>query len=162
VIFLLVPPQPSQVAEPAPLVPIRAQYGWGYAGADGEGKGTLSLLLEPATGKIVLEIHGLGERLVFLTGDRGTGYRVQIPRQNVDERAASLGALPLPFLPQLGTSEGLYRLVTEGLGSGVKVTRKDAKGPVKLRYSGKDDKGREVMVWLERTRWEPVTPAPIP
>ena len=158
--MILLPPPPAQMAPaPAPsLQPLRAQYGWGYAAADGEGKGTLSLLLEPATGKVVLEVHGLGERLVFLTGDRSSGYRVQIPRQKVDERAASLGALPLPFLPRLGTCEGLYHLVSEGEGAGVTITRKDAKGPVKLRYEGKDKRGREVTVWLERTRWEPLPP----
>lgn len=158
-IFLIQPPQAVQAAEPAPPQPLRAQYGWGYAGPEGEGKGSLSILLEPATGRVVLEIHGLGERLVFLTGDRAGGYRVQIPRQNLDQQAGSLGALPLPFLPQMGSCEGLYRLLTEGAGPGVKVTRKDAKGPVKLRYAGRDDKDREVMVWLERTRWEPL-PAP--
>lgn len=156
------PPALTQAPEATVQQAIRAQYGWGYAGSDGEGKGTLSLLLEPAAGRVVLEIHGLGERLVLLSGDRSSGYRVQIPRQNVDERAMSLGALPLPFLPQLGTSEGLYRLLTEGLGSGVKVSRRDAQGPVKLRYAGKDDKGREVLVWLERTRWEPFTATPAP
>ena len=157
-ICLPVPPPITQAAEPTPLQPLRAQYGWGYAGPEGEGKGSLSLLLEPATGRVVLEIHGLGERLVLLTGARVGGYRVQIPRRQVDETALNLAALPLPFLPQLGSCEGLYRLVTEGVGTGVKVTRKDASGPVKLRYAGKDEKGREVMVWLERTRWEPVTP----
>ena len=156
-IGLLVPPSIQQPVPPAPPQALRAQYGWGYAGSDGEGKGTLSLLLEPATGKTVLEIHGLGERLVFLSGNKSTGYRVQIPRQHIDETAPNLGALPLPFLPELGTTDGLYRLVTEGVGTGVKVTRKDAKGPVKLRYTGKDDKGHEIMVWLERTRWEPFT-----
>jgi hypothetical protein len=25
---------------------------------------------------------------------------------------------------------------------------------VKLTYKGTDDKGREIMVWLARTRWE--------
>lgn len=155
-ICLFALPPRVQAAEAPALRPLRAQYGWGYAGSDGEGKGTLSLLLEPTTGKIVLEIHGLGERLVFLTGDRASGYRVQIPRQHVDEKATALAALPLPFFPQIGSCEGLYRLVTEG--AGVKVTRKDAKGPVKLRYSGKDDQGHEIMVWLERTRWEPLAP----
>lgn len=152
----------QQAAEPIPAQPIRAQYGWGYAGADGEGKGTLSVLIEPGSGRVVLEIHGLGERLALLTGDRSSGYRMQIPRRELDERALSLGDLPLPFLPQLASSEGLYRLLTEGGGPGVKVTRKDAKGPRKLRYSGKDEKGREVMVWLERTRWEPLTETPKP
>ena len=157
-ICLIAPPPSTQPAAPAAPEALRAQYGWGYAGSDGEGKGTLSLLLEPASGRVVLEIHGLGERLVLLTGDRSGGYRVQIPRQKVDESAPGLGGLPLPFLPQLGTCEGLYALVTQGVGAGVKVTRKDAKGPVKLSYSGNDDRGREVMVWLERTRWVPVRP----
>lgn len=156
-IFMLLTPPSIPAPAPTPMPPLRAQYGWGYAGPDGEGKGSLSVLLDPASGKVVLEVHGLGERLVLLTGERG-GYRVQIPRQNLDQQAASLGALPLPFLPQVGSCENLYRLLTEGVGPGVKVTKGDAKGPVKLRYAGKDDKGHEVMVWLNRTRWEPVTP----
>jgi hypothetical protein len=45
-------------------------------------------------------------------------------------------------------------MLTTGAGAGVKVTRRDASGPVKLRYLGADDKGREIMVWLTRTRWE--------
>jgi len=52
----------------------------------------------------------------------------------------------------------LYRLLTEGTGPGIKVTKRDAKGPLKLRFAGKDEKDHEVMVWLNRTRWEPVTP----
>ena len=150
------PPQAIQVETPQLPQALRAQYGWGYADAEGEGKGTLSALIEPASGRLILEIHGLGERLVLLSGDRAKGYRVQIPRRELDETAPTLGQLPLPFLPQLGTVEGLYRLLTQGEGVGVKVTKKDAKGPVKLRYVGKDDRGREVMVWLQRTRWEPV------
>jgi hypothetical protein len=141
-----------QAQDAAPL--LRAQYQWGYAGADGQGKGTLSVLLQPATGRTVLELQGLGERLMLLEGDRATGYRVQIPRQKLDERAATLGAVPLPFLPQVGSPDTLYQMLTTGAGAGVKVTRKDAQGPVKLRYQGTDAKGREVMVWLERTRWE--------
>ncbi len=156
-ICMLLTPPSLPAPEPAPPQPLRAQYGWGYAGPDGEGKGSLSVLLEPASGRVVLEIHGLGERLVLLTGDR-SGYRVQIPRQNLDQQAASLGTLPLPFLPQVGSCENLYRLLTEGTGPGIKVTKRDAKGPVKLRFAGKDDKGREVMVWLDRTRWELATP----
>lgn len=155
-IFFFLTPQTAQVGEPVVLPPIRAQYGWGYVGPEGEGKGSLSVLLEPASGRVVLEIHGLGERLVLLTGDRAGGYRVQIPRQHLDDHAATLAGLPLPFLPQVGSCEGLYRLLAEGGGPGVKVGRKDAQGPVKLSYTGKDDKGHEVMVWLNRTRWEPV------
>ena len=149
------PPAAAQAA-PAPAAKplLRAQYRWGYAGADGQGKGVLSVLLEPATGRTVLELQGLGERLMLLEGDSAGGYRVRIPRQDLDERAAALGDIPLPFFPQLGTADALYRMLAEGAGTGVKVTKKDDQGPVKMRYQGADAKGREVMVWLERTRWE--------
>jgi hypothetical protein len=151
------PPAAAPAIEAPPAAPrpqVRAQYRWGYAGADGQGKGVLSVLLEPATGRTVLELQGLGERLLLLEGDRASGYRVQIPRQELDVRAATLDAIPLPFFPQLGSPEALYRMLAEGTGAGVKVTKKDDQGPVKLRYQGDDAKGREVMVWLERTRWE--------
>jgi hypothetical protein len=133
---------------------LRAQYQWGYVGADGQGKGTLSVLIDPATGRTVLELQGLGERLMLLEGDTAAGYRVQIPRQKIDASAPTFAAVPLPFFPQVGSVDALYRLLTEGSGAGVKVTRRDASGPVKLRYQGSDDKGREIMVWLARTRWE--------
>lgn len=148
-------PPPAEVQSPPPApAPLRAQYAWGYAGAEGTGKGTLAVLLEPATGHVVLELHGLGERLVLLTGRTGQGFRVQIPRQQVDTTASTLGGLPLPFLPAVGSPEGLRALLEEGKGPGVKVTKKDASGPKKLRYDGKDERGREVTVWLERQRWE--------
>jgi hypothetical protein len=147
-----------QAAAATPAQPagstLRAQYQWGYAGADGQGKGTLNVLVEEDTGRTIVELQGLGERLMFLEGDSAAGYRVQIPRRKVDERAATLGAIPLPFFPQLGSPSALYRLLTEGAGAGVKVTKRDASGPVKLRYQGNDDRGKEVMVWLERKRWE--------
>jgi hypothetical protein len=133
---------------------LRAQYQWGYAGADGQGKGTLNVLLDPATGRTVVELMGLGERLMLLDGDRATGYRVQIPRQKIDASAPTLAAVPLPFFPQVGSIDALYQLLSDGAGPGVKVTKRDAQGPVKLRYQGNDDRGREVMVWLARTRWE--------
>jgi hypothetical protein len=143
---------------PAPVRPLlRAQYSWGYAGADGQGKGTLSVLLDPATGRTVLELQGLGERLMLLEGDSASGYRVQIPRRELDQRAPTLAAIPLPFLPQVGSPGALYTLLAEGAGTGVKVTKRDQSGPVKLRYQGVDEKGKEVLVWLERTRWEPET-----
>lgn len=148
------PAQAPSLEQSAAKETLRAQYAWGYSGMDGEGKGTLSILMEPAAGKVVMELHGLGERLVFLSGDRSSGYRVQIPRRELDLRGASFGELPLPFLPQLGNAEALHRLLTEGGGPGVKVTKRDGKGPVKLRYSGQDERGRDVMVWLQRTRWE--------
>ncbi|MBL0210662.1 MAG: hypothetical protein IPQ13_07085 [Holophagaceae bacterium] len=142
----------AQAAPPLDTRVVRAQYSWGYLGPDGEGKGTLAVLVDAATGRVVLELHGLGERLMLLEGDRAKGYRVQIPRQKLDEQAPGLGGLPLPFLPRLGTPEALRALITDGTGEGVKVTKKDAKGPVKLKYQGKDDFGKDVQVWLVRTR----------
>ena len=146
---------PAAQEAPAPKIEIiRAQYTWGYLGNDGEGKGTLAVLVDATTGHVVLELHGLGERLMLLEGDRIKGYRVQIPRQKLDETAPKLDELPLPFLPQISTPEALRNLITSGTGAGVKITKKDAKGPVKLKYQGKDDLGKEVQVWLQRTRIE--------
>lgn len=152
---------PTAAAEPAAPAAssvlrsgLRAQYAWGYAGMEGEGKGTLNILIEPSVGKIAMELYGLGERLMLMTGDRGAGYRVQIPRRELDLHAVSLAELPLPFLPQIGTADALYKLLTEGSGPGVEITKRDGKGPSRLRYSGKDERGKDVMVWLRRTRWE--------
>lgn len=139
-------------------MPLKAQYEWGYVGADGEGKGTLSALLDTVKGKVVLELHGLGERLVLLQGDAESGYRLQIPRQKLDRTVKSLGELPVPFLPKLGSPDALLRLFEKGEGPGVKVGNQDSLGPKKLRYQGKDEQGNDVMVWLTRTRWERSTP----
>jgi hypothetical protein len=136
----------------APLV--KAQYDWGYASPDGQGKGSLAVLVDPATGRTVLELQGLGERLLLLDGNPRDGFHLLIPRREVDQRAATLGALSLPFLPKLGSPDGLYRLLTQGEAPGVKVTKKDKDGPVKMRYDGVDDGGKELTVWLTRTRWE--------
>ena len=144
---------PAEVS-PAPKPTLRAQYAWGYLGDDGEGKGTLTVLVEASSGRVVLELHGIGERLMLLEGDSAKGYRVQIPRQKLDETAANFSELPLPFLPQLGSVDALLALITSGTGPGVKVTKKDKKGPLKLKYQGKDDRGKEVQVWLERQRFE--------
>lgn len=152
-IFLLLS-QTAPAPTPAPARPVKAQYTWGYLGEDGEGRGTLSLLLDPSTGRVVLEVHGLGERLVFLEGSTGSGFRLRIPREKVDRQAASLRDLDLPFLPQLGSLDALLALVTEGKGPGVKATKSDADGPVKLHYAGKDEHGKAVEVWLTRQRWE--------
>ena len=162
--FLLVSVLPARsLPAQAPIAPqtqlktkplIRAQYAWGYSGMDGEGSGTLSVLVEPQSGKVVLELHGIGERLMLLTGDRSSGYRVQIPRQELDQTVPTFGALPLPFLPQLGSSEALHSLLSEGEGPGVKVRKRDQRGPLKLRYGGHDEHGKDVTVWLNRTRWE--------
>ncbi len=145
---------PPPLSAPAPAAPIRAQYGWGYAGPDGEGVGTLSLLMEPASGRLILELHAPGERLVLLEGDGAAGYRLQVPRQKVDQHAASLSQLPLPFLPQVPSVAALLRLLRTGEGTGVSVTKKDAQGPLKLHWRGKDARGKDEQVWLERKRWE--------
>jgi len=139
---------------PAPPAPIRAQFGWGYAGPEGEGVGTLSLLLEASSGRLVLELHAPGERLLLLEGDRASGYRLQVPRQKRDQRAGSLAQLPLPFLPQVPSVEALVRLLRTGEGPGLTVTKKDAKGPLKLHWQGKDPRGKDEQVWLDRKRWE--------
>jgi hypothetical protein len=149
-----IPATQTPVSPSAAKPVVRAQYSWGYSGMDGEGTGTLSILVDPATGKVILELHGVGERLVLLTGDQAAGYHIQIPRQNLDKTAPSFGALPIPFLPRLGSAEGLYQLLVEGKAPGVKVSKHDAQGPVKLRYSGQDANGKDVMVWLDRKRWE--------
>ncbi len=150
-------PPPALLRPASPSGPLRAQYSWGYLGADGEGRGTLVVLLEPTSGRVVLELHGVGERLVFLEGDSAQGYHLLIPRRKVDDRAAGLGDLDLPFLPQVGSVAALCRLLSEGEGPGVKVSKRDAQGPVKLRYEGKDDRGKAVKVWLTRERWEPAS-----
>ncbi|WLT30362.1 hypothetical protein [Geothrix sp. PMB-07] len=145
---------PSIITPAQAAVPVRAQYGWGYAGPDGEGVGTLSLLLEAATGRLVLELHAPGERLMLLEGDKASGYRLQVPRQKVDQRAASLAQLPLPFLPQVQSVEGLLRLLRTGEGAGLSVQKKDAQGPLKLHWRGKDARGKDEQVWLDRKRWD--------
>jgi hypothetical protein len=142
------------MAAPAPATPVRAQYGWGYSGPEGEGTGTLNLLMEPGTGRLVAELHGLGERLLLLEGDRVSGYRLQVPRQNLDQRAATLAALPLPFLPQVASVEALLRLLKAGEGPGVSVLKRDATGPRKLHWQGRDPRGKDEQVWLDRKRWE--------
>lgn len=158
------PPPPPALIAPAPQAapqsqippqgPVRAQYGWGYAGADGEGTGTLNLLIEVGPGRLVLELHGLGERLLLLEGDRAAGYRLQVPRQKVDRRAAALSGLPLPFLPQVANLEALLQLLRTGDAPGVTVLKRDAQGPLKLHWQGKDLRGKDEQVWLDRRRWE--------
>jgi hypothetical protein len=147
-------PPPAPVLTASAPAPIRAQYGWGYSGPDGEGVGTLSLLMEPASGRLVLELHAPGERLLLLEGDGATGYRLQVPRQKVDQRAVTLGSLPLPFLPQAPSVAALLKLLKTGEGAGVSVTKKDATGPLKFHWQGKDPRGKDEQVWLDRKRWE--------
>ena len=145
---------PPPIEAPAAPVTVRAQYGWGYAGADGEGVGTLNLLMEAGSGRLVLELHAPGERIVLLEGDRASGYRLLVPRQKLDRRATTLDQLPLPFLPQVPSVEGLLRILRTGEGPGITTKKKDALGPVKLHYQGKDARGKDEQVWLERKRWE--------
>lgn len=144
---------PPAFVQEAPAAPFRGLYAWGYVGPEGEGQGTLSVLVEPGTGRVVLELHGLGERLVLLTGDAGSGYRVQVPRQQLDTTAPSLAGLPLPFLPQVPDAGALLALLKEGKGTGVRVTKRGPAGPLNLHYRGRDARGREEQVWL---RWKPV------
>jgi hypothetical protein len=96
----------------------------------------------------------MGERLVLVDGDRAAGYRVQVPRQKLDKRAGSLADLPLPFLPQVASVEALLALLRTGEAPGVTVLKRDAQGPLKLHWQGKDPKGRDEQVWLDRKRWE--------
>ncbi|HEX4844905.1 MAG TPA: hypothetical protein VFV26_01725 [Geothrix sp.] len=145
---------PPAMMAPAPAETVRAQYGWGYAGSDGEGTGTLNLLMEPGSGRLVAELHGMGERLMLLEGDRASGYRLQVPRQKVDLRAATLAELPLPFLPQVASVEALLRLLRTGEGPGVSVLKKDGTGPRKLHWRGRDHRGKDEQVWMDRKRWE--------
>ena len=142
------PPQPHQA--------FRAMYDWGFASPSGEGKGSLAVLVDPSNGGVIIELHALSERLMLLDGNKNGGYRVQIPRDGVDERASSLSGLPIPFLPTLNDVDGLIRLLTEGTGPGVKASRKDTNGPRQLRWDGKDNRGEACTVWLKRTRFEAI------
>jgi len=72
----------------------------------------------------------------------------------VDQRATYLSELALPFLPQVLSVEGLLHLLRTGEGAGVTVQKKDAQGPLKLHWQGRDPKGRDEQVWLDRKRWE--------
>lgn len=152
-------PVPAQMETP-PTAPLKARYDWGYLGADGEGRGTLDVLLEAGSGQVVLELHGLGERILLLQGDATKGYRLQVPRRNVDQVEPSFRNLDLPFLPQLGSVQALLQLLRAGAGPGVAVAKRDALGPLKLRYEGKDPEGKAVKVWLTRKRFEPGAQGP--
>ncbi|MDR1840973.1 MAG: hypothetical protein LBQ86_03510 [Holophagales bacterium] len=143
--------QPQQPQQPQSF---RAIYDWGFASPSGEGKGSLVVLVEPPSGRVIIELHALSERLMLLEGNSGDGYRVLIPRNGVDESASSLRELPIPFMPTLRDAGGLARLLLEGIGPGVKAARKDNNGPKRLRWEGKDDKNEPCTVWLKRTRFE--------
>ena len=152
--MIFLPPVIIEYVQPKTPQTFRALYDWGFASPSGEGKGTLVVLVGLSDGKIIIELHALGERLMLLQGDKDNGYRIQIPRNNIDKRSHSLSGLPIPFLPELNDSHGLARLLTEGIGPGVKASRKDKNGPKQLRWDGKDDRNESCTVWLKRTRFE--------
>jgi hypothetical protein len=147
----LVLAQPGQAA-------LKAQYKWGYLGPEGQGHGTMSVLVAEPSEQVVIELQGMGERIMLLSGDRTSGYRLQIPRQGVDLQRPDLAALPMPLLPEVENAKGLENLLRQGTTPGVSVTNRDSEGPIKLHYSGKNGKGEEVEVWLTRTRWEKKPP----
>jgi len=154
VIFLL--PPIIEYEQPKAPQAFRAQYDWGFASPSGEGKGTLSVLVDVSDGRVVIELHALSERLMLLDGNIENGYRVQIPRNKIDEHSPSLSTLPVPFLPNLTDAHGVVRLLIEGNGQGVKASRKDKNGPRQLRWDGKDDRNESCTVWLKRTRFEQI------
>lgn len=148
--------QPAAM-QPAPApahAAVRAQYAWSYEAADANGSGTLSLLMEPASGRLVLEIHSYGERLALLSGDAAAGYRLQLPKERKDLNSASLAELPLPFLPEVKSVDALLRALERGDGPGLTVLKSEGGTPVKLRYKSLDEKGEAVLLWLTRKRWE--------
>jgi len=158
--MIIFPPAFIEHEQMKPPQAFRAMYDWGFASPSGEGKGTLAVLVDQSNGKTVIELHALSERLMLLEGDKDSGYRIQIPRNGINERAASLGSLPIPFLPELKDANGLAKLLTTGTGPGIKASRKDANGPRQLRWDGKDERGESCTVWLKRTRFEAMATAP--
>ena len=148
---------PAQLASapeaPLPFASLKAQYKWSFRGATGSGSGTLALSLEPASGKLVLEVFSYGERIALVDGDDATGYQLVLPKEQVNRTVPTLAELPLPFLPQAGSVEALARALA--LGEGLSVKKRDALGPVKLRYAGQDNEGKPVEIQLTRKRWEP-------
>ncbi len=151
-------PPALQSPAPSPSLPfasVKAQYKWSFKGADGNGGGTLALILEPGSGKLVLEIFSYGDRLALVDGDSASGYQYVLPKQQVNRTVPTLSDLPLPLLPQAGSVEALARALALGEGEGLTVDKRDALGPLKLSYTGQDDAGKPIEVHLTRKRWEP-------
>jgi hypothetical protein len=151
------PPPPAIVAQEQTrqqAMAFRAMYDWGFASPSGEGKGTLAVLVDTSTNKVVVELHAIGERLVLLEGDGERGYRLLMPRNGTDERAPALGDLSIPFLPKLNDAADLAHLLLDGTGHGIKVSRRDSKGPKRLRWDGKDHRNEQCTIWLKRTRFD--------
>ena len=153
---MLFPPAIQAPAKPLPFASLKAEYKWSFRGAADSGSGTLALRLEPASGKLVLEVFSFGDRLALVDGDSADGYQVVLPKEQVNRTVPGLADLPLPFLPQSGSVEALARALADGEGEGLSVEKRDTRGPVKLRYTGRDNAGRPVEVQLIRKRWEPV------
>lgn len=149
---------PAQIAPEVPpaFTSLKAEYKWSFRGATGSGSGSLALSLEPASGKLVLEVFSYGERLALVDGDRAGGYQVVLPKEQVDRTVPTLADLPLPFLPQAGSVEALAKVLATGEGPDIAVEQRDARGPLKLRFQGRDTAGQMLEVRLTRKRWEPV------
>ena len=160
--MILFPPAiqtPIQTPAPEPPLPfasLRAQYKWSFRGAKDSGSGTLALRLELSGGKLVLEVFTYGDRLALVDGDAAGGYQLVLPKEKVNRTVPALAELPLPFLPQAGSVEALARALANGEGEGLSVEKRDERGPIKLRYAGRDSEGNPVEVVLTRKRWEPV------
>ena len=152
--MILFPPA-LEAPAPLPFASLRAEYKWSFRGAQESGSGSLVLLLEPASGKLVLEVFSYGERLALVDGDAAAGYQVVLPRQNLNRTVPTLAELPLPFLPQAGSAETLARALATGEGEGLAVEARDAQGPRKLRFHGQDDAGAAIEVQLTRKQWKP-------
>ena len=151
-------PTPVQAATPQPAQEVRAQFAWSYESSGGNGSGTLSLLMAPISGKLVLEIHSYGERIALLSGDASSGYRIQVPKEHTDKTVPDLARLPLPFLPEAPSIAALMKYLETGEGPGLSVLKRTAGVPVKLRYKGVDEKGGSILVWLTRKRWATAPP----
>ena len=152
--MILLPPAIPAPA-PLPFASLRAEYKWSFRGAKESGGGTLVTLLEPASGRFVLEVFSYGERLALVDGDAAAGYRILLPKQSVDRTVPTLEDLPLPFLPQAGSVDALARALALGEGDGLSVVQRDGLGPVKLRFEGRDEDGAAIEVQLIRKQWKP-------
>ena len=145
----------EKASEPLPFTSLRAEYKWSFRGPKDNGSGTLVILLQPATGKLVLEVFAFGERLALVDGDAAGGYQVVLPKEQVNRTVPGLPDLPLPFLPQTGSVAALARALAFGEGDGISVQQRDSQGPVKLGYRGLAEDGSALEVQLIRKRWLP-------
>ena len=82
----------------------------------------MSVMVEEPSEAVVIELQGMGERIMLLPGDRLGGYRLRVPRQGVDLSRPDLAPLPLPLLPKVENAQGLAILLRQGTAPGVDVT----------------------------------------